>query len=418
LSQQATTRQYTVAIVVAAIGMAFGIGPLIYGTFSLFMLPIVAQYGWNRSQLALALAICAGFAALTHPIVGRASDRFGSKRVLLAGLLLLAASIAGLSTVRSLAELYSLHALLGVSAAGCGLVPYSRLLVSWFQGRRGLALGLAVGIGTGVGSAVIAQLTQILIAEFDWRTARLVHSALILLIPFPAVLFFMRDVPQQSHADSKVRVRQSVVTSAGTSAWEALHDGAFRKLLTMSLFGTLCLAGAVVHLVAWLVDGGMDLQLATAMFAVCALSKAFGHIAIGLLLDRVSSPRIGAVVYACAMIGIALISLGGGLLTIALGATLLGLAFGAELGLVAYFASRFWGVRSYGTIYGLLYGGSTVGSAIGPLAMGAAFDLFENYQPASLAFIALIAVCLVLNLTLNRYAYPVHDARAVGRTAT
>jgi hypothetical protein len=66
LLQTGTPREHVSAIVVAAIGMGFSIGPMVFGTFSLFMLPITAQFGWNRSQLAFALAICAVFAALSE----------------------------------------------------------------------------------------------------------------------------------------------------------------------------------------------------------------------------------------------------------------------------------------------------------------------------------------------------------------
>lgn len=390
--------QHVVILLAVTLCVAFTLGPTVYSTFALFMVPITEQLGWTRSQLSLALAICTTFAAMAYPLVGMASDRWGSRPVLLFGLLLSAAANACFAAVESLGQLFIVHALIGIGGAASGLVPYSRLLVAWFHRRRGLALGLAIGIGAGVGSAVLSHLARLLIDDLGWRQARLLLSILILAIPLPAALFLLRESAGHSREVSQVRA----VVSDERWRW---RDGTFWKLAAISFLGTTCLAGIVVHLITLLIDRGVRTEMAVAIFSACMISKSIGHIGVGAIQDRISSPRTGIVIYASALLGIAVMSadIEFSLPAVACGAVLLGLAFGAEVSFIAYLTSRYWSVSTYGKRYGLIYCLGSVGGASGPLLMGAAFDLSGSYQPAIMVFLSIILLCLLLILTFRRY---------------
>ena len=396
-------RQQLIAGLVVALGAAFAFGPMVFSTFSLFMLPLSAEFGWTRAQAAMALTICACCAAIANPLAGRLSDRVGPRRVLLAGLLAFAACNAALGFATNLVEFYTVHVLLGASAAACGFVPYFKILVGWFRTRRGMMIGLAIGLGTGVGSVMMAQLVRVLIELYGWQAARLVMGGLILLIPFPMVWLFLRE----AEPVPTIRPVVAAVPVEGVSAKGARADLNFWKILAISAVGTSCLAGAVVHLVALLVDRKIDLATATTIFSICATSKAVGQISVGFLQDRIPSARIGLLVYGCGLLAFLTIVFGQDVSVLTLGAAFLGLAFGGEMSLAPYWASRYWGMKAYGEIYGLLYCASVIGSAIGPLVMASVFDTTGDYRLAIAAFAVGMGLCLLLNMTLTRFTYPI-----------
>src|SRR5687768_9328140 len=144
MSGQEFTRRSMAAAGLSGLGMMFSTGPIVYATFSLFMLPLASAFGWGRGEISLALVISSGCAALADPIVGRLIDRWGVRRVLLPGMLLFAVANAALSTLTGdLAQLYVYSILLGIGSAMCAGVPYSKVIAGWFHERRGLVLGVA-----------------------------------------------------------------------------------------------------------------------------------------------------------------------------------------------------------------------------------------------------------------------------------
>jgi MFS family permease len=72
-------------------------------------------------------------------------------------------------------------------------------------------------------------------------------------------------------------------------------------------------------------------------------------------------------------------------------AILVGLGLGAEVALLAYLAGRYFGLRSFGTTYGLLFAAILTGSALGPLVFGIGFETTGSY-------VGIISICVVLNV--------------------
>ena len=399
-------RQGLQAAGLSALGMLFSIGPIVFATFSLLMLPLAREYGWGRGQIAFGLTLAAGCAAVADPLVGRLTDRFGARPVLLTGLVLFAGANAAVTLIAgSLPLFYAMFALVGLTAAACGVVPYSKVLTGWFRTRRGLVLGAALGVGASVGAALMARIAHDVTLAWGWREARLTLTALILVVPIPAVLFFLREAAPGALSAARAQ-------ASGVSAAEARRDPTLWLLFVLIFIATAPLAGTAVHLVALLSDRGISTASAVSLYGGFSLAGVIGRIVIGLLQDRLSTPKLGGAVFAGAFVGMLLLASGvdGPLIWIAV--ALLGIGFGAEISLAAYWASRYWGLRSYGEIYGLLHCAGSAGAAIGPLLMGAVFDRTGSYQNALLGFQAALAVCALLSLTLKPYVFAVEPEPA------
>jgi len=398
----------------SALGMVFSIGPVVFATFSLLMLPLAREFGWGRGHIAFGLTLAAGCAALADPVVGRLSDRFGVRPVLLAGLALFAAANAAVAlTGGSLLLFYIVFALVGLTAAACGVVPYSKVLTGWFRMRRGLVLGTALGLGASVGAAVMARVAHDVTLAWGWREARLVLSLLILAVPIPAVFLLLREA---GAAPSGARVRPSAVP--GVLAAEARRDPTFWLLFAIIFLATTPLAGTAVHLVALLSDRGLPTATAVNLYGGFSLAGVAGRILIGLLQDRLSTPKLGVAVFACALAGMILLAQGVGGPWIWVAVALLGLGFGAEISLVAYWASRYWGLRAYGEIYGFLHGAGSAGAAVGPLLMGAAFDRSGGYGVVLTGFQIALGACVLMSLALKPYVFSVDPGPAEGQASS
>jgi cyanate permease len=109
--------------------------------------------------------------------------------------------------------------------------------------------------------------------------------------------------------------------------------------------------------------------------------------------------------------GIGLIASGvGGLPAAFAGTILCGMGLGAEGDLLGYFVGRYFGLRSFGTIYGFMIGIFSLGNGVGPYLMGLSFDNTHSYATASLGFEALLLVCCGLVLCLGAYSFPARRA--------
>src|ERR1700730_6421678 len=146
-------------------------------TFSAFVEPLQRDFGASRGSVSLVFSL-AGFLYFGLGIVsGPLADRFGSRRLAVAGMILTGLGLAAASCARSLPEVYAAYGLGVGLGVGCAYVPAIGAVQRWFVRRRGFASGLAVS-GIGVGTLVMPPLASFLIESLGWRDAYLVLGAL------------------------------------------------------------------------------------------------------------------------------------------------------------------------------------------------------------------------------------------------
>jgi hypothetical protein len=94
------------------------------------------------------------------------------------------------------------------------------------------------------------------------------------------------------------------------------------------------------------------------------------------------------------------------------GIAILGFGIGAESGIGPYFFSRYFGMRSFGTIYGCLVSLLAISSGIGPYLMGRSFDRFGSYSRGLEVAEIGLGVGIVLVFLLGPYVYAVGSRKA------
>jgi MFS family permease len=87
-----------------------------------------------------------------------------------------------------------------------------------------------------------------------------------------------------------------------------------------------------------------------------------------------------------------------------LAAAFIGISMGAEIDMLAILTGRYFGVENFGRIYGILFTSFLIGTSIGPVAYGMAYESLGSYTWVLLLSIGLMFATALLTARLPRYA--------------
>ena len=390
----------------AVTGMALSIAPIAILSLGLFMKPLSAEFGWERGDISLAITLTALSLSFAMPVAGRLVDRFGPKRVLYPSILLLGSLVASLYFLTdSILHLYLNFICIGIAGSGTGGVAYAKVVTNWFSRRRGLALGMTMA-GVGLGNAIVAPYAQFLIELTGWRLAYVGLAATMVAITLPLVWLLLKESPEEMglRADGVDQPAQQTDNENqqvyGLAATDARKTHTFWIMLVAFVGIGLGVNGLGIHLVPMLTDWGMAASTAALVFSVSGLCTIIGRVGAGYLADRFFAPYVAIAFSACAVCSILLLLMGVVGAAAFLIGVMLGLGSGGNPNIIAYLISRYFGTRSYGELYGTIYGIHIIGSGISPLVLGLGYDMMGSYTGVLLAYAGLIiaAACMLLFL--------------------
>jgi MFS family permease len=147
------------------------------------------------------------------------------------------------------------------------------------------------------------------------------------------------------------------------------------------------------------VSGG-DAALAVSAMGAAAL---FARILTGWLLDRFFAPRVAMILLLIAALGALILSVAKTAFAGVAGASLIGLGMGGEADVTPWLIAKYFGLRSFSTLYALTWTAYAIAGGIGPVIMGKAFDSTGSYQTLLMGLAALTAAASTLMLTVPRY---------------
>lgn len=381
------------ALTASTVGMAFGYSNVAILSFGLFVVPLSAEFGWSRSEISLALGLLLWLVVVCGPVAGTMLDRFGVRRVLIPALILFALAFGSLSFVEGQLWLYyGIHVLLAVFGAGTLPASYTRVIVGWFDSSRGLALGITMA-GVGLGGFVIPPLVQHLISRGGVSEAYLGVAIAILVIALPVVIFLLKEPPA-----SRSQGRKSDDPLRGL-----LANRNYVKLATGFFLLGLFTAGMLGHLVALLVDRGVDRAYAAWTMSVLAIALTLGRVFAGFLLDRLSPPFVVAAFLAAPVLGLSMLAMGAAGESAMLCAVLLGLGIGAEHDFMCYLVSRYLPTESYARNYSMTYSAYAIGAGAGPILMSFSLERIGSYVPALWFLCGATVLAILVFLTLGDF---------------
>ena len=401
-------------VVGVAIGLIAGFTSLFFATLPFFLLPLIAEFGWSRTQITSATVLAMLGAAVGAPLAGSLFRRFGTERVIGASIVLFAAGLLTLAVLP--ANVYLLGAIcfiIGLVSSGTTVVGYMSVLPKWFDGNLGLALGCG-GVGAGVGVGLAPFLATGLIVRFGWRGAYAGLAVLALGVGLVAWALVSvrgaraRDIGIHSRAtDASQPVRATGQT--GTDLRTAMVDWRFWLLMLIIFLTTSSILGTIVHGATLATERGLPVQQVAIVASLAGVGGLTARIVIGALLDRFFAPAIAAVIFALAATGLYINATATTFPVILSAAALSGFAFGAEGDLIPFFVRRYFGTTSFGIIFGVMYVAYTLGGVAGPIAYGIGFDRTAGYEVVMQIAAAACAFCALAVLALGPYRYRAAD---------
>ena len=381
------------------IGVACGASPVPYNTIGFFAPELVREFGWGFGEVMLGVTIYGVLGGLLAPLFGSWADRYGAKRVAMLSLGAFGLAFASFAVVNaSIWSFYAIWVLVGLVGIGSTPVTFSRIVNRWYFRRRGLALGIML-VGTSLAAVVIAPLVTWAIGEYGWRGAHLVVACLPLAIGLPIGLLLLRDPRADEEPDAA-----SMGPATGVALPEAMRDRRFWLIFASIALIAFAYGGAHINMPEIVKQHGFAQGDAVRVMQVVALSILAGRLVTGWLLDRFGSPLIVMPVLMMPALSCLLLAGATPSLTLVMfGAFLLGFAAGAESDLIAYLASRYFGLAHYGRIYGTLYLAFAVAAAIAPAAYGFSRSATGSYDTILYVAAGMFVVGGLLIATLGRY---------------
>jgi len=361
-------------VIVAAGGLLGCVA--IGGMFSLPVLlqPIARDTGWSVTGVSSAMTFGFLAMALTSMIWGTLSDRFGPLPVVLTGSLIIAASLALASQVRSL---FAFQFVFGVMVGGgtaAIFAPMMATVTGWFDTHRSLAVSL-VSAGMGMAPMTMSPLVAFLASHHDWRTTMLILSGVVAAIMIPVALLVRRPPALQAASAPSA----GVAPQEGMSLAEALRSPQFTILLATNFFCCATHSGPIIHTVSYAVSCGIPMIAAVTIYSVEGLAGMGGRIVFGLLGDRLGAKRVlvaGLLAQAFGSLGYVF---AGQLAVFYAVAALFGFIYAGTMPLYSVLVRENFPLKMLGTVIGGLSMAGSLGMATGPLAGGLIYDTFANY---------------------------------------
>jgi MFS family permease len=343
---------------------------------------VTKDYGWSRSDFMLAITINMVVLSICQPFMGWFADKFGSKAILVGGVVLLGAATIPLSFATQLWQFYIWYGVVGaVALAMVSPVNITSLVTGWFDEKRGSALAIATS-GSAFGQLMIVPAATWLMTATTWPQLYRGISVILLALMTPMSLIFIRA--RQSHSKTLARGASASASERSLGLREALNTSSF-WLLAFGFFTCgFTMAFANAHFLAYADDMGMSATSAADIVAVTAVFSIGGSFALGLAADRFPRHLVLSLVYALRGLSFVLLWMlpVGNLLYVY--AIVLGISWTATTPLTAAISSDLYGRARIGVIFGTMFSFMNLGFGAGSFLDGVVYDSFGNYRVALL----------------------------------
>ncbi|SUA92797.1 MFS transporter [Pandoraea pulmonicola] len=379
----------------AGVGMFLTIGPVLVFTFGIFLEPVARLNTWSAVRLASAVGPALLIVALIQPATGTILDKYGPKRFALVAIPVFALGLIGVGALPH-TESGFIGCLVLAICLGAGQTPvvYSYLVSEWFDRHRGLALGFVLSF-SGLGVAAWPGIAGYLITVAGWRMAYVILGVIVLTVGTFAAVCLIRDP-----ADARRSSHGTTAVRDGLALKDAVRHRGFWILATSFFIMAAVTTGAVVHMPAMLMGKGLSLQSAASMSGLVGVASIIACWLIGAVLDRVFPPLVTCLVLLCPALGCWVLH-AFGFTGAPVAALLIGVGLGAEGDALGYVASRIFGLKHFGAVYGALMVVFLLGAAAGPAMFAFCLAGYGGYASA-LPLSAATGTCAALMVLLIR----------------
>jgi MFS family permease len=387
-------------VVAAAFAVTFvGFGSAY--TFSAFVEPLQRDFGASRGSVSLVFSL-AGFLYFGLGVIsGPLADRFGSRPLAVAGMILTGLGLAAASAAQSLSQVYAAYGLGVGLGVGCAYVPAIGAVQRWFVRRRGFASGLAVS-GIGVGTLAMPPLASLLIGMLGWRGAYLALGALAMALGGGLALLIENDPRRRGLGPDgdPPPLLTAPAKPQGAAVSEAIRSMRFISLYAACLICSFGVFVPFVHLVPYARDHGIAPSSAVLLLGVIGVGSTAGRFFLGGLADRMGRELSLLAMFVGMALALAMWAISTTVWPLVAFALVYGVFYGGWVAVLPAVVMDYFGGRNVSGLIGILYTSVAFGTLVGPSAAGFAFDFSHSYMlPILLSAGANIVAAIIVTAT-------------------
>ena len=382
-----------------------------------FLVPLENHFGWSRAAITGGGGLAALIAGMTSPFAGALIHRYGARKVMTAGALVMGCAFGSMGLIQSLWHLYALNVIGALGIACVAWIPNQTLISNWFDRKRGLAMGITLA-GIGFGGFTMASLAGILIVQIGWRLAFVSLGCLVLLLVVTVVLVVVRSRPADlgllpdgdpvgPHSPPMAESGEAR-EAMGLELSESIRTSAFWVLSAVHLlwtFGSMSVIGTLAAFSA--IEQDLAGTAMRRLLGIAILISVVGRVSFGLFADQYPKKVIMTAALVLQALAVACLFSVHAFVALAAFLFLFGMGLGGGAVLIPLLVGERFGLRAFGKILGLVMISATLGAAAGPIVTGRIFDLMGSYD---LAFILHI-------VSMGAAAVAVHFLRRPRRAA-
>jgi MFS family permease len=383
-------------VVATAFLTLFAIVGFAYYGLPFFFDFITKEYGWSRTVVTSGNAMGK---LLVGPmfgfIAGWLIDKYGPRKLMMSGILIMGIALIGLSFADSLGLFYLFYIFNALGYVCGGPLPCQVLISSRFDKNRGKAMGIAY-LGIGTGGAMVPLIAAYLERNYGWHASLAALGVIAVIIAFPMVYF----------------LRGSSLKGSQTSRSEAAVP--IKAILTNRNFyllgiGSMCAIGAVgginQHLKLYLRDLNFTQSQAAQVISLVLLSSLAGRVLMGWLADLIRRKHVMILIYMIVASAIPLLLIPDFPGRIYIFAVIFGIGLGGDYMIIPLMAGDLFGVRALGRTMGIILVADGIAESLFPMLLGALYnDVTKSY---SVGFIVLICVAIAGAIIVSFLPKPV-----------
>lgn len=405
-------------LVVAGCFMSEMTGPVLCAsTFSVFFATLLGSEPWSRTAIAFAYSLYAVVYGLSGPLVGRWCERFGPKRVMLAGGVSIAGGFVLLGTTRQVWQFCVVYGLLGITAGMTGLVPLTTLVFRWFVANPGLGIGVASS-GT-LGGLFLAPLAHVLIEQLGWRGAYPVLGGGAGLLLVGVILATLEDAPAsavqtnelEGTAGGSLRTFTQATSDQSTtddlSLPQALATQRFWLLAASGFLFLSALTALLAHAVPLARDRGMAQATAALALGLIVGLGPVGRVGFGHLADRYQAKIILVVSFLLQAAALLLLLSNQGATLFWAFVVIYAVGHGGALAVAPVVVGDLFGRTSLASLVGAYWLVATAGSLVGPPLAAAVRQGVGSYFPVLTVFAVSMLCAAGLTAMIREHTSPV-----------
>ncbi|WP_077214494.1 MFS transporter [Bacillus dakarensis] len=384
------------------------IAGIVRSSSGVFIVPFETEFGWERATISLAFAVGLLLYGFSGPFMAALIEVTGVKKMMILAMTTL---LVGVLLTYFMVKPWQLILIWGVIIGlGSGLFltvlsPY--IANTWFEKRRGLALGILTA-STATGQLVLLPILAIIIETHSWRWAMgliLILSVIMLSI----ILLFMKNSPkeigllaygleEEVSGSEKVQKKNPVIVALQT-LYEVVKVKEFWLLAVSFFICGLSTSGLIgTHFISYCIGFGFTAVAAASMLSLMGVFDLIGATLSGWLSDRFDNRWLLFWYYG--LRGASLVFLPfalseGSMTFLIIFSVFYGLDWIATVPPTINISRQIFGKEKSGIVYGWIFASHQLGAAVAAGGAGVIYNIFNSY---SWAFALAGMFCLVASL--------------------